>query len=203
MKKRRSQKESTKKKDLSQEHLMNLKKSKENKLNPRSRMVCFNGMLFNTIKDFSTAYGYDSSTVNAWLNKRYQPANKAFITVRYATELDIKNKNNVRYDKSMGRLKEPVFDWTAYFDAECKEEQEALDRYYGLVDESSSSSASTETVVYLGSKEDNEKDIDAILFDYIDEDDDYMYDDFEIMWYKNIKNELIEKKEYSIKCGII
>ena len=159
MKKRKSKKESTKRKDFSEEHLMNLKKSRESMTNGRSKKVCFNGMLFNTIKDFSTAYGYDSSTVCAWLNKRYQPCNKAFITVRYATELDIKNKNNVRYDKSMGRLKEPVFDWTAYFDAECRKEEEELDRYYGLVDDSSStSSVSTETVVYLGSKDDNEKD---------------------------------------------
>ena len=182
MKKRRSQKESTKRKDLSQEHINSVKKAKEGRLNPRSKTVCFDNMLFDTIKDFAEAYGYDPSTVNAWLNKRYQPANKAFITVRYATELDIKNKNNVRYDKSMGRLKEPVFDWSAYFDAECKEEQEALDRYYGLVDESSSSSASTETVICLGSKDDNEKDIDAILFDdYIEEEDDYYMDDYDIM----------------------
>ena len=181
MKKRRSKKESTKRKDLSQEHINSVKKAKEGRLNPRSRTVCFDNMLFTTIKDFAEAYGYDPSTVNAWLNKRYQPANKAFITVRYATELDIKNKNNVRYDKSMGRLKEPVFDWSAYFDAECRKEEEELDRYYGLVDDSSSSSsASTETVVYLGSKDDNEKDIDDVLFnDYIDED--YGYDDFEIM----------------------
>ena len=139
--------------------------------NGRSRMVCFNGMLFTTIKQFAEAYGYDPSTINSWLNNRYQPANKAFITLRYATELDLKNKNNVRYDaKTMGRLKEPVFDWTAYFNAEVREEEEALNKYYGLVDESSS--VSTETVICLGTKDDNEKDIDDVLFDYI-EDEDY------------------------------
>ena len=172
MKKRRSQKESTKRKDLSDEHKNSLKKARENKLNPRSRTVFFDGMLFNTIKDFSTAYGYDSSTVNAWLNKRYQPANKAFITLRYATELDLKNKNNVRYDSSTGRLKEPTFDWTAYFNAECREEEEELDRYYGLDDSSS------ETVICLGSKEEDKKDIDDVLFDYIEDDSfDYIEDD--------------------------
>ena len=181
MKKRRSKKESTKRKDLSQEHIDSIKKAKENKLNPRSRTVCFNGMLFNTIKDFAQAYGYDASTVNAWLNKRYEPANKAFITVRYATELDLKNKNNVRYDKSMGRLKEPVYDWTAYFNAEVREEEQELDRYYGLVDECSTSSASTETVICLGTKDDNEKNIDDVLFDYIEEEDDYYMDDYDIM----------------------
>ena len=182
MRKRRSQKQSTKRKDLSQEHIDSIKKAKENKLNPRSRTVCFNGMLFETIKDFGTAYGYDASTVNAWLNKRYEPANKAFITVRYATELDLKNKNNVRYDKSMGRLKEPVYDWTAYFNAEVREEEQELDRYYGLVDECSTSSASTETVICLGTKDDNEKDIDEVLFnDYIDDEDDYYMDDYDIM----------------------
>ena len=183
MQKRRTKKQSTKRKDLSQEHIDSIKKAKENKLNPRSRTVCFNGILFETIKDFATAYGYDPSTVNAWLNKRYEPANKAFITVRYATELDLKNKNNVKYDKSMGRLKDPKFDWTAYFNAECREEEEELDRYYGLVDDSSStSSASTETVICLGAKDDNEKDIDDVLFDYIEEDeDDYYMDDYDIM----------------------
>ena len=182
MRKRRSQKESTKKRDFSEEHLMNLKKSRENKLNGRSRMVFFDGMLFETIKDFAEAYGYDASTVNAWLNNRYQPANKAFTTVRYATELDLKNKNNVRYDKTMGRLKEPVFNWRAYFDAECREEEQALDRYYGLDECSTSSSASTETVICLGTKDDNEKDIDDVLFDYIEEDeDDYYMDDYDIM----------------------
>ena len=184
MKKRRSQKQSTKRKDLSQEHINSLKKARESRLNPRSRTVCFDGMLFNTIKDFATAYGYDASTVCAWLNNRYEPVNKAFITVRYATELDLKNKNNVKYDKSMGRLKEPVYDWTAYFNAECREEEQALDRYYGLDECSTSSSASTETVICLGSKDDNEKDIDNVLFedynDYID-DDDYYMDDYDIM----------------------
>ena len=179
MRKRRSQKESTKRKDLSQEHIDSIKKAKENKLNPRSRTVCFNGMLFNTIKDFGTAYGYDPSTVNAWLNKRYQPANKAFITVRYATELDLKNKSNVTYDaKTMGRLKEPVYDWTAYFNAEVREEEQELDRYYGLVDECSTSSASTETVICLGTKDDNEKNIDDVLFDCNcdSNEDDYIFD---------------------------
>ena len=184
MKKRRSQKQSTKRKDLSQEHIDSIKKAKENKLNPRSRTVCFDGMLFETIKDFAQAYGYDASTVCAWLNKRYEPANKAFTTVRYGTELDLKNKNNVRYDaKTMGRLKEPNFDWTAYFNAEVREEEQTLDRYYGLDD--SSSSASTETVICLGSKDDNEKDIDNVLFedynDYIDDDDYYYMDDYDIM----------------------
>ena len=182
MRRRRSQKESTKRKDLSDEHKNSLKKARENKLNPRSRTVFFDGMLFNTIKDFSTAYGYDSSTVCAWLNKRYEPVNKAFITVRYATELDIKNKNNVRYDKSIGRLKEPTFNWTEYFNNEVKEEEQELDRYYGLVDECSTSSASSETVICLGSKEEDKKDIDAILFDdYIEEEDDYYMDDYDIM----------------------
>ena len=187
MRKRRSQKQSTKRKDLSQEHIDSIKKAKENKLNPRSRMVCFNSMLFNSIKDFATAYGYDASTVCAWLNKRYQPANKAFITVRYATELDLKNQNNVTYDKTMGKLKEPTFDWSAYFTAEVLEEERELDRYYGLVDDSSS--VSTETVMYLGSKEDENKDIDnEVLFDCIEEDDsfdyieedDYIFDDYDI-----------------------
>ena len=183
MRKRRSQKQSTKRKDLSQEHIDSLKKAKENKLNPRSRTVCFNGMLFNTIKDFAEAYGYDASTVCAWLNKRYEPVNKAFITVRYATELDLKNKNNVRYDKSMGRLKDPNFDWSSYFEAEVREEEEELDRYYEL-DECSISSVSTETVICLGSKDEDKKDIDNVLFedynDYID-DDDYYMDDYDIM----------------------
>ena len=182
MRKRRSKKQSTKRKDLSQEHIDSIKKAKENKLNPRSRTVCFDGMLFNTIKDFAQAYGYDASTVCAWLNKRYEPVNKAF-TVRYATELDLKNKNNVKYDKTMGRLKEPVYDWTAYFNAEVREEEQELDRYYGLDDSSSStsSSTSTETVICLGSKDDNEKDIDEVLFDYIEEEDDYYMDDYDIM----------------------
>ena len=181
MRKRRSQKESTKRKDFSEEHLNSLKKSRENKLNGRSKKVCFDGMLFTTIKDFATAYGYDPSTVNAWLNKRYEPANKAFTTVRYATELDLKNRNTVTYDKSMGRLKEPVYDWTAYFDAEVREEEQSLDRYYGLDD--SSSSASTETVICLGTKDDNDnKDIDDVLFnDYMEEDDYYYMDDYDIM----------------------
>ena len=184
MRKRRSQKQSTKRKDLSQEHIDSIKKAKENKLNPRSRTVCFDGMLFETIKDFAQAYGYDASTVCAWLNKRYEPANKAFTTVRYGTELDLKNKNNVRYDaKTMGRLKEPNFDWTAYFNAEVREEEQELDRYYEL-DECSISSVSTETVICLGSKDEDKKDIDEVLFedynDYI-EDDYYYMDDYDIM----------------------
>ena len=187
---KRSKKESPKRKDLSEEHKNSLKKSRESRLNPRSRMICFDGMLFETIKDFAEAYGYDASTVCSWLTKRHEPVNKAFITVRYATELDKKNKNNVTYDKSMGRLKEPTFNWTAYFTAECREEEEELDRYYGLVDECSISSASTETVMRLGSKNDNEKDIDEVLFDCdcdSNEDDsfdyieDYGYDDYDIM----------------------
>ena len=176
MRKRRSKKESTKRKDLSQEHINSLKKARESRLNPRSRTVCFNGMVFESIKDFAQAYGYDASTVCAWLNKRYEPVNKAFITVRYATELDLKNKNNARYDKSMGRLKQPVYDWTAYFNSECKEEEEELDRYYGLVDECSTSSVSTETVMYLATKEEDKKDIDDVLFDYIEEEDDDSFD---------------------------
>ena len=189
MRKRRSQKESTKRKDFSEEHLNSLKKSRENKLNGRSKKVCFDGMLFTTIKDFATAYGYDPSTVNAWLNKRYEPANKAFTTVRYATELDLKNRNTVTYDKSMGRLKEPVYDWTAYFNAEVREEEQELDRYYEL-DECSISSVSTETVICLGSKDEDKKDIDEVLFDYIEEEDDsfdyieeedYYMDDYDIM----------------------
>ena len=185
---KRSKKESPKRKDLSEEHINSLKKSRENRLNPRSRMVCFDGMLFNTIKDFAEAYGYDASTVCSWLTKRHEPVNKAFLTVRYATELDLKNKNNVRYDKTMGRLKEPVFDWSTYFNAEVREEEEALDRYYGLVDECSISSMDkADSLVYLGSKEDENKDIDnEVLFDCIEEDDDYidedyMYDDYDIM----------------------
>ena len=185
---KRSKKESPKRKDLSEEHKNSLKKSRENRLNPRSRMVCFDGMLFNTIKDFAEAYGYDASTVCSWLTKRHEPVNKAFLTVRYATELDLKNKNNVRYDKTMGRLKEPVFDWSTYFNAEVREEEEALDRYYGLVDECSISSMDkADSLVYLGSKEDENKDIDnEVLFDCIEEDDDYidedyMYDDYDIM----------------------
>ena len=180
---KRSKKESPKRKDLSQEHINSLKKARESRLNPRSRMVCFDGMLFNTIKDFAEAYGYDPSTVCSWLTKRYEPVNKAFITVRYATELDIKNKNNVKYDKSMGRLKEPVYDWKSYFDAECKEEERELDKYYGLVDECSIHTIDkADSLVYLGTKEEDKKDIDnEVLFDdYIDDDDGYMYDDFEI-----------------------
>ena len=179
MRKRKSKKESTKKKDFSQEHINSLKKARESRLNPRSRTVCFDGMLFETIKDFAQAYGYDASTVCAWLNKRYEPANKAFTTVRYGTELDLKNKNNVRYDaKTMGRLKEPNFDWTAYFNAEVREEEQELDRYYEL-DECSISSVSTETVICLGSKDEDKKDIDEVLFDYIE--DDYYMDDYDIM----------------------
>ena len=187
---KRSKKESPKRKDLSEEHIDSIKKAKENKLNPRSRMVCFNGMLFNSIKDFAQAYGYDASTVCSWLNKRYEPVNKAFITVRYATELDLKNKNNVRYDaKTMGRLKDPVYNWTAYFNAEAREEEQALDRYYNCNDVSIHDGDKADSLVYLGSKDDENKDIDnEVLFDYIEEDDsfdyiedDYMYDDFEIM----------------------
>lgn len=187
MKKRRSLKESTKRKDLSQEHINSVKKAKENKLNGRSRMVCFDGMLFNTIKDFAEAYGYDASTVCAWLNKRYQPANKAFTVLRYATELDLKNKNNVRYDKSMGRLKDPVYDWRTYFDAECREEEEELDRYYNCNDVSIHDGDKAETVVYLATKDEDKKDVDEVLFDYIEEeedyieDDDYYMDDYDIM----------------------
>ena len=177
---KRSKKESPKRKDLSEEHKNSLKKSRENRLNPRSRMVCFDGMLFETIKDFAEAYGYDASTVCSWLNKRYQPANKAFITLRYATELDKKNKNNVTYNKSMGRLKEPTFNWTAYFNAECREEEEELDRYYELDECSIHSIDKADSLVYLATKDEDKKDIDnEILFDYID--DDYGCDDFEIM----------------------
>ena len=184
MRKRRSKKESTKKRDFSEEHKMNLKKSRENKLNGRSRMVCFNGILFNTIKDFAEAYGYDPSTVNAWLNKRYEPVNKAFLTVRYATELDVKNKNNVTYDKTMGKLKCPVYDWTAYFNAEVREEEQELDKYYGLDAACDDNVDRHNMIMCLDSKKDNEKDIDEVLFDYDSNedyiDDDYMYDDFEI-----------------------
>lgn len=186
---KRSKKESPKRKDLSDEHINSLKKSRENRLNPRSRMVCFDGLLFETIKDFAEAYGYDASTVCSWLTKRYEPVNKAFITVRYATELDLKNKNNVKYDKSMGRLKQPVFDWSTYFNAEVREEEQELDRYYGLDDVSIRDGDNLERVIHLGSKDECNKDVDEELFDckscdkddsfdYIE--DDYIYDDFEI-----------------------